>query len=378
MADTVPFKSYFGVELAHLLADRLGAAHPPFPAQSFVERVGAEVEPLELKARVALIAQELRRALPPAYLDALAILLRILGPENDSEFGIFDKGYFLYPVAHFVEVYGHDDPAHVEASIHALYEITKRFTAEYGVRPYLIKYPDQTLAHLARWAHDPNVHVRRWVSEGTRPRLPWAGRLTQFIRDPDPVLRLLEPLRDDPSLYVRKSVANNLNDIAKDHPERVLATLERWLEHGSEGTRWVASRALRTLVKQGHPAALALLGTQADADGLTVADFAVAPAAVRVGGAVTLTCALHNGGDEEQAVIIDYVVHLVKANGGTSPKVFKGSKRTLAAGETAALTKTLPLRQVTTRTYYPGRHVVEVQVNGRRLAQASFDLLTNL
>jgi 3-methyladenine DNA glycosylase AlkC len=371
MAETLPFKVYFGVELAHLLAEKVQAVHPTFPARAFLSGIEAEIAPLELKARVKLLAERLRATLPPDYPEALAILLSILGPAIETDSGMFNQGYFVYPIAQFVEAYGLD---HFDLSLPALYEITQRFSSEFAVRPYLQRYPQQTMALLHQWAHDPSFHVRRWVSEGTRPRLPWGMRLQAFVRDPEPVLALLAHLKDDPSAYVRKSVANNLNDITKDHPDRVLEVLREWVKNGSAGTQWIAQHALRTLIKRGHPAALALIGSDAEADAFAVEAFSVMPTVVHIGETLTLRVNVKNTAEEAHQAVIDYVVRFVKANGKTGTKVFKWSKRLFGAGEAVQLQKTLPLRHATTRTLYPGHHEVEVQINGQRLARAAFDL----
>lgn len=254
--ETMPFKNYFGTNLAQELGERIQAVYPVFPLPAFVEQVASRVDTLELKARVAAISAALRDTLPPAYAEALDILLAILGPELASEQGMFTHGYYLMPVAYFVECYGLD---HFDRSMAALHAITKRHTAEYAIRPFIERYPQPALTLLRQWTQDQNAHVRRLVSEGTRPRLPWAKRLPAFIADPSLVLDLLECLKDDPSPYVRKSVANNLNDISKDHPERVIAMLRRWQPNASAETRWITRHALRSLRKQGDPAALSLL-----------------------------------------------------------------------------------------------------------------------
>ena len=215
--------------------------------------------------------------------------------------------------------------------------------------------------------------MRRWVSEGTRPRLPWGKRLDLFIRQPERTLALLEHLKDDPELYVRKSVANHLNDIAKDHPKLVVDVTARWYTDGSAGTRWIVQHALRTLVKKGDATALGILGFDAEIPA-RVTDFRVEPASIRIGEAVRLSLTLVNDGDTAHDLVIDFRVHFVKANGKRSPKVFKWTKSTLQPAASITLTKAVSMVPVTTRKLYPGRHAVDVQVNGQVLAVAEFDL----
>jgi 3-methyladenine DNA glycosylase AlkC len=369
--ESQPFKYYYGAELAQELGERIRPIYPAFPAEAFVERVAAQVDELELKARVVVIAEELRHALPDDYGAALDILLAILGPELPAEAGMFNHGYYLMPVAYFVERYGLE---HFERSTAALREITRRHTAEYAIRPFLERYQSQTLDLLRRWAEDESAHVRRLVSEGSRPRLPWATRLQAFIVDPGPVLDLLERLKDDPSPYVRKSVANSLNDIAKDHPDLVVATLQGWQAGASAERRWIIRHALRTLIKQGHPAALSLLAYEQPA--VIVRELSVTPGRARVGDTIDITFSLQSDAPQPQQLVVDYVIHFVKANGGMSAKVFKLRTLSLGHGEFVRLQKRHSLRPITTRRYYPGRHRVEVQVNGVILGGADFDLDT--
>jgi 3-methyladenine DNA glycosylase AlkC len=370
MAESQPFKYAFGLELAEKMAAQIRAVYPTFDAENFVKHVGARVDSLELKGRISLIAEALRETLPADYPEALGILMQILGPENGGGEASNDYRH-MWPIAQFVEVYGLE---HYEPSMKAMYEITKRFSSEFAIRPYLVRYPEQTLATLHQWTKDENHHVRRLVSEGTRPRLPWGARLNDFIRDPHPVLALLEVLKDDPSPYVRKSVANSLNDIAKDHPELVVEVLRGWQKGASEGTRWIINHALRTLVKKGDAGALALLGYGAKL-AVSVARFDIQPQTIRLGEVMVFTLTLINTGDTAQDLVIDYRIHFVKARGKTSPKVFKWTKATLQSGESRTLVKKVTLKAVTIRSYYAGRHEVDVQVNGQVLGKAQFELI---
>lgn len=369
MADTIPFKNYYGIDLARLLAEKISAIYPAFASADFVNEMATKIDSLELKARVSLIAQGLRSHLPSDYPQALNILLQTLSPALDDDSGMFDQGYWVYPIAQFVEDYGLE---HFDQSAHALYEITRRFSSEFAVRPYLEQHQERMLALLREWVHDPNPHVRRWVSEGTRPRLPWARRLDAFIRNPELTLALLEELKNDPSPYVRKSVANHLNDLTKDHPMRVLEVARRWYADGTKDTRWIVKHALRTLVKAGNAEALALLGYGAG-DGLQ-ATLHVQPERIRVGDTLILSTTIQHDNEDEQEAVIDYRILFVRANGSIGPKVFKWTTRKLAPNETISLDKRHPMRAITTRTFYPGLHRVELQVNGIILAEASFEL----
>lgn len=256
MSGTQPLKLYFGAELAQRLSDLIKPHYADFPVRSFVDSVAGLVGPLELKGRVAAIADGLKQALPDGYTESVAILMRILGPENETDEGMFTNGYFLMPVAYFVEKYGLD---HFQLSMRALSEITKRHTAEYAIRPYLDVYLEESIGQLGSWSQDANFHVRRLVSEGTRPRLPWAKRIGTLRGDPACNLALLEPLLHDPAPYVRKSVANHLNDLTKDYKDVVLEWLRKHQAAGGDSYRWVVRHSLRSLVKSEDRDALRLL-----------------------------------------------------------------------------------------------------------------------
>jgi 3-methyladenine DNA glycosylase AlkC len=226
---------------------------------------------------------------------------------------------------------------------------------------------------LREWTNDPSPHVRRLISEGTRPRLPWAPRLRAFQKDPRPVLELLELLKDDAELYVRRSVANNLNDIGKDHPAMLTAVAKRWLRGASAERRWIVNHALRSAVKRADPGALGALGYGSKAE-VTLRDKRITPPRVKIGGSVTVSFTLANKGAKAQRVMADLVVHFVKAR-GTGAKTFKMKALTLAPGTRVVIAKKIGLRQLTTRKHYPGEHQVEALLNGRRVALGSFMLL---
>lgn len=250
-------------EAVDCLADNLLFAAPSFDAAGFRKQSLGGLAPLGLMDRARHLATVLRAHLPATYADAATVIVRSLTPPltRTDDFGL--AGFFYLPHITFVSTYGLDpennggrDP--FEASMTVQYELTRRFSAEFSIRPFLERWPERTLKRLALWTRDPDPHVRRLCSEGTRPRLPWASRLTAFIRDPGPVLPLLETLRDDPDLYVRRSVANHLGDIAKDHPALAFEICERWLEGATVERRWMIRHAVRHPARKGVKAALRL------------------------------------------------------------------------------------------------------------------------
>jgi 3-methyladenine DNA glycosylase AlkC len=266
--------------------------------------------------------------------------------------------------------YGLDD---FELSMQAQYELTQRFTAEFSIRPYLMLYPEQTLARLQTWATDSSVHVRRLVSEGTRPRLPWAPRLRSFQENPQPVLALLELLKDDPELYVRRSVANNLNDIGKDNPDVLIETTQRWLQNATPERRWLVTHALRSALKRGDANALKVMGFGTQSH-IEVCHVVIAPQHVYTGESVKIRFDVVNAGTETQRLLIDLGIYFVKRYGGNHRKVFKLKTVELAAAESIRLAKTISLQEMTTRTHYAGVHRVEAIVNGEPTPLGQFVL----
>lgn len=365
MSDTA-FKNWINLQLLEKMGTALKIAHPGFDQKGFVS-ASPRLEPLELKDRVRLVRDLLHERLPQPFSKAIGVLLRSL----DS--GKLD-GFDLWPYTEYVQTYGLE---HFDESMRALYLLTQKFTAEFAVRPFIKKYPERTLKQLEKWAADPNEHVRRWVSEGTRPRLPWGERLDAFTKDPSPTLVLLKKLRFDDSLYVRKSVANHLNDISKDHPELLVKTLKAWLKEApkehEKNFQWIKRHSLRTLIKNGHPGALALMGVSTECL-VEVSKLQLSATKLKVGDTLGFSFEIRSRSKRDQSLIIDYVVHHMKANLERTPKVFKLKSMVLKAGETQTITKRHSLKPITTRKYYSGEHWLEIQVNGKCLKRVTWNL----
>ncbi|WP_199313626.1 hypothetical protein [Leptolyngbya sp. FACHB-671] len=223
-------------------------------------------------------------------------------------------------------------------------------------------------------AQDPSAHVRRLVSEGNRGRVPWAPRLREFQKNPYPVLELLELLKDDPELYVRRSVANNLNDIGKDHPSLLVEIARRWLVNATHERRWLIRHALRSAIKRADSEAIAALGFS-DGAMVSISKVSITPQQVVIGGFVSIAFEATNTNSGHQRLLLDIRIHFVKANGKTSPKVFKLKTVELAPGETIQLGKSISLADMTTRKHYPGTHQVEILLNGRKIPLGSFELM---
>ena len=367
-----PLVNQYGVDVPHAIASMIANVYPAFDSAGFVREVLDGYDTLALMARGKKIARALRQFLPHDYAQALTILLASAQQPHGRD-PTLTLGAFLYlPHTLFVAEFGLE---HFELSMQAQHALTQRFTAEFSIRPFLEHHPEETLRQLYVWATDPNALVRRLVSEGTRPRLPWAPRLRQFQADPTPVLALLDVLKDDPELVVRRSVANNLNDIGKDHPDLLAKTARDWLKDASPERAWIVGHALRSAVKRGDSGALSVLGFGAAAQ-VSVGNAHITPGQATTGGAVQIGFEVTNSQNQPQRVLVDLAVHYVKANGQARAKVFKLSTLELAPGQTAALSKKLSLAELTTRKHYPGRHRVDVLLNGQAQPLGAFELVS--
>ncbi len=363
-----PLKNSFGLDVPARIANMVEAVHSELDRRRFLTLALDGYGDLELTQRAKHIAEALAQVLPVDRRHAIELLIESLGPEIASDELTGMEAFLYLPFVYFVAEHG---LGCYETAMRAQYELTKRFSAEFSIRAFLEHEPERTLERLREWAGDPNVHVRRLVSEGTRPRLPWAPRLRSFQQDPAPVLALLELLKDDPAEYVRRSVANNLNDISKDHPEVVVGVARRWWRGASKERQRLIRHALRTLIKAGHSGALSVIGYAADV-AVEVRSVKCRPRRVSIGERVRVEVELVSRSDEEIRVLVDLRVHFVKANGTTRPKVFKGAEVTLAADATAQVGKTISLAQHSTRKHFPGKHRVEVLLNGRIHPGADF------
>jgi 3-methyladenine DNA glycosylase AlkC len=367
-----PLKTFFSTALVRRLAGDIARVHPGFPVRDFSRDACRGLDALELLARGRHIADALGAHLPAAYPDAIGILLQSLGPEHatDELIGVGMAPFFYLPHTLFVAERGLE---HFDLSMGAQYELTKRFSAESSVRPYIARDPDRALAFLQSWATDTNPHVRRLVSEGTRLRLPWAVRVGWLDQNPERVLALLELLKDDASTMVRRSVANNLNDMGKVRSDFLIRTAGAWLEGASSERRILIEHALRSAVKRGDTDALRLLG-YGQAPRVSIETVAFSPRRVRIGGRVAMTFGLNSTSTRQQQLLVDVAVHFVKARGVGAAKVFKLGRIALGPRERVELKTSFSLAVQTTRVPRPGRHAVDVIVNGRATRVGAFDV----
>lgn len=342
-------------------ADQTRAIWPAFDAARF-ERLATEgLDELGIMQRMRLAAEAFDATLPEDYETALGILAE-LAPRLRHSFAAIT-------LSEFVVIRGREA---FDRSMQALHLFTRHGSAEFAIRHFLRDEPERTLAVMRGWARDESEHVRRLASEGSRPRLPWSFRLGRFVADPEPTWPILDALKADPSPYVRKSVANHLNDNSKDHPQWLVRRLAGW-PGGDAGTGWIIRHALRTLIKNGDPAALALVGASGRAQ-VRVDALDVSPAKLRLGERLAISATLVSTAPQPQRLVVDYAIHYVRKNGSASRKVFKLRTIDLASGAAQTLSIAQTVRDFTTRRHHAGHHRVELLVNGEVLAQGGFDL----
>ncbi len=362
MSDSA-FKNFINATVVKKMGAAFHAAYPSFNQKRFLKII-SQLDSLELKARVLLLTEGLRAELPKKYSEDATIIKKVLSEKKL-------KGFELWPVSEYISQFGTD---HFDKSMDLMYEMTQAFTSEFAIRPFLNKDPEAILEKLEKWIEDENVHIRRWISEGTRPLLPWGGKIQSFIRRPA-TLHLLEKLKYDEELYVRKSVANHLNDISKDHPELLIKTLKSWVKNAppehKDKIDWIKKQGLRTLIKKGHRGALGLMGVTGEAK-VNLKNFKTNQKNYKMGDTLAFEFLIESTSLKPQDLIVDYLINFVKANGSRSAKVFKLKALTLKAGEKVIVKKNHSLKRITTMTFFKGEHEVQIQVNGKVIKKASW------
>ena len=370
-----PFKEVFNRQSIITMARVFGQKSSDFDEKRFVSMAAANLEQLELKQRSEQIYQALLALLPQQFPAAAKVIRAALHPTcdgNAQKLGVTDDGIQGWMVMPLAEYAGRQGGGHLTIALDLLKELTQRFTSEFGIRHLWLSQPLEVMKIVAAWTEHPNEHVRRLVSEGSRPRLPWGMQLPGFIKEPRLTLPLLEALRDDPSPYVRRSVANHLNDIAKDHPQLVLTVAQKWHRRAPLERQRLLRHALRNLLKQGHADALALY--ELEPPQLAPVKFSLAAKKVPMGGDLEFSLMMQSSAASPQRLRLDIVLHYQKANGTLAPKVFRWKDMTLAAGEMHQATRRQSFRPITTRVYHPGGHRVEIKANGQTIAGADFTL----
>ncbi len=371
-----PFKNIYNPTSLKKISKEIKKAYPAFKSPQFEKAVLKDLEKLELKDRVRLIASSLNTYLPNNYKKAVKIILKSLAEESidgewDRKEGPGIAGFMTWPLNQYVETYGLND---YETSFNAMIELTKRFSSEFTVRPYLIEHEKKTYADLKKLIKHPNKHVRRWVSEGTRPHLPWGLSVPAIKDNLSRNIRLLEKLFQDPEEYVRRSVANHLNDISHLDPKLMLRTCKDFLKKDkSRETQWIVRHATRTLLKKGNKEALVLNGFTKNPK-VKLTGLKLGPKRIKEGDSFDLSFALASQSKSTQRILIEYIIHYPKKNGTLSPKAFRLKDFKLKPQEKLKIKKSVHFKKVTTRVHYKGKHPVEIQINGEKLSKTQFTL----
>ena len=364
-------KNKYGLDVPARIAQMIAAASPTFDKGAFLEDASRGYEALELMPRAHHMADCLARHLPADFTQAAAILSASLGPALEQTKRNGMAPFVYLPHVFYVARYGLHD---VHTAMQLQYELTQRFTAEFSIRPFIEKYPDECFQYFQRWVNDESEHVRRLVSEGTRPRLPWASHLKKFIEDPRPVLPLLEQLKDDPSDYVRRSVANHLNDIGKDNPHILLDVARQWITDATPERYRLVRHALRSRIKMGDQQALEVLGFHTEAD-VVVESAHVSPESLSVGQAVLVDCMLTYDGADKKRINVDIKLSCPNKTGRVPTKVYKVKALNIVAGDEVRITKSLMLKPMTTRRWHAGLYTLHLLVNGLEMPLGQFELL---
>jgi len=342
-----------------------------FDAQAFEQQALLNLEQLELKERVDHIINALHQSLPQSFEQALSILLKVKEVWDHGDPDDPLRTFAAWPITDYIAKFGLSSP---EKSLEGLKYLTALFSAEFAIRPFIIRYPELCHQYFEQWISDEDEHVRRLVSEGTRPRLPWGIRLKSFVEKPQVNIELLDALATDESLYVRRSVANHLNDIAKDHPGVVIDTCQRWFDRKSKNMNWLISHATRTLVKAGHMEVFPLLG-YSKSPKISCDEITLSNDKISLGEAITFSANLSSTIQSTQKIVVDYALYFVKANGEQKAKVFKIKNISLKANESHLIEKSFSFKAISTRKYYLGQHKIVILINGKPLISTAFELV---
>jgi len=368
-----PFKNRISADLVKHISAQLQAHVKGFVRKRFEESILKNLDDLELKERAQLIADHLHEALPAATKKREKIIRAMLHPRGTEKGQQSDAdgitGWGMFPLGMVVGQHGLKN---FEDSLELLKDMTGHFSSEFDVRYFLIEDQERALAVMSGWVDHPDFHVRRLLSEGTRPRLPWGMQLPRLIDDPSPMLPLLEALRDDEEEYVRRSVANHLNDIAKDHPALVAKIAKKWLKGAAPAREKLVRHACRSLIKQGHKPTLEAFGLGAPQ--IVEPKITLGTKTVQYGGVLKFSATLCSTSKKPQSLVIDYLVHFKKANGDRVGKVFKWKKLSLAPGERVEIEKAHAIKPITTRRYYGGKQGVSLRINGADFGFEEFSL----
>jgi 3-methyladenine DNA glycosylase AlkC len=361
-----PLKNVYSPVFIDSLTKSLKQVYPALNQKAFVKAVfNADWEAKELKQRMKHLAHVLQQFLHQDYKQDIATIIKwIYQLKGDSDNHQSFQYLFL---AEYVEIFGQED---VRLSLKAVEEITQYTSCEFAIRPFLIKHPSTVMKQMLKWSTHENVSIRRFSSEGCRPRLPWGMAIPAFKKDPTLILPILENLKNDPSLYVRKSVANNLNDIAKDNPDIVVNLIRKW-KGKSEYTDWIIKHGSRTLLKKAHTEVLGLFDLQTTVH-CSVLNLTLNKKQIALGEEISFSFELETDAKKESKLRIEFAVYYVKANGNNSRKLFKITEKVYPKASKTMISKRISFKDLTTRKHYCGKHKIAIVINGNELADKEF------
>jgi 3-methyladenine DNA glycosylase AlkC len=358
-------KDLYSPEFYNTLANAMKTVLPSFNKQKFLEQIfTSDFLGKELKARMRHTSVVLHEFMPADFKKNVEIIYKLIQYLKKKGIGEDGLAYMFLP--DYIEVYGID---HFDDSMKAIETTTQFVSCEFAVRPFLIKYGDRMITQMKLWSLHKNDKVRRLASEGSRPRLPWAMAIPALKKDPSPILPLLENLKNDPSEWVRRSVANSINDIAKDHPDLVIMLARKWKGFSKE-TDAIIKHGSRTLLKKGHVEILSHYGLKSK--NVEVSDFKINTPSVKMGGHLDFSFRILNKDRKKQTIRLEYGLYYNKANNQLTRKVFKISEKIYGPGAIVEVSRRQSFRKITTRTFYPGKHRLSLIVNGEEKAVKNF------
>ena len=376
-----PFKNIYNEQFFQRFRKDLNLIIKNFDAQDFTSQImDDEWENRAYKQRTKHIAKVLQHFLSSDYKEAIAQIFELLNHLKNKlpDFSkIDDKNFQLLTLEYgavldsYVEQFGLDD---FETSVKAIEKITQFTTCEFCVRPFIIKYPNEMMKQMLIWSKHEHWGVRRLASEGCRPRLPWGMALSNLKENPAPILPILEKLKNDPSRFVRLSVANNLNDIVKDNPETVIDLAKKWYGT-SEEIDWIVKHGCRTLLKQGNSEIMELFGFDTVVEHIGIENFMILNPKVEIGGSLEFSFDLLNQNNQKSKIRLEYAIYYQKANGTLAKKVHKISEKIYAGNSLTKIVRKHSFRVVTTRKFHLGLHQVAVIINGNEFEKYNFELI---
>jgi len=376
-----PFKNIFNKQFFDGLTKALKCIINDFDERLFLSQIfDDEWENRGIKQRMEHTTTVLKNFLPADYKSAIAKILELINHvkatqywqeiEKNSLKGQYGLSLEYSFLGDFVEKYGLDD---YETSVKAIEEITQFTSCEGPVRPFIIKYPNEMMKQMLAWSKHHSMWVRRLSSEGCRPRLPWCMALPNLKENPAPIIPILENLKNDPAEFVRKSVANNLNDIAKDNPEIVINLVKNW-QGLSKNTDWIIKHGCRTLLKQGSTEVMDIFGFDAIKN-INIQDFRILTPKFKIGKSLEFCFNLLNNNKEKTKIRLEYGIYYQKANGSLSKKVHKISEKDYAPNSITQITRKQSFRVITTRVFHSGLHQVSIIINGNEFEKYDFELV---